>query len=156
VISLPMGSLYLQDRRAADVAPRGPSWRGRTLVWDLLDSGVLVACASDSVREACFAYGDFELLGVYAQSVKLAHLDTRLWQLRGASAAVFNRTKGPAVAGLALNLRQWLVASITMGGEWCLRWQSTTWNRQDAAGLMFMVVGITLLFSNSRDEEAAK
>lgn len=78
VISLPMCNLYLQDRRAADAFPRNPSWRGLTLIQDLLDSGVPVACASDNVRDAFFAYGDFDLLEVYAQSVRLAHLDTRL------------------------------------------------------------------------------
>ncbi len=78
VISLPMCNLYLQDRRATDAFPRNPSWRGLTLIQDLLDSGVPVACASDNVRDAFFAYGDFDLLEVYAQSVRLAHLDTRL------------------------------------------------------------------------------
>jgi predicted small integral membrane protein len=77
----------------------------------------------------------------------------KLWQARGASAAAFNLAKGLAVAGLALNLLQWLVAFITVGGEWFLMWQSKTWNGQDAAARMFMIVGITLLFLNTRDEE---
>jgi cytosine deaminase len=78
IISLPMCNLYLQDRRPAEAFPRSPSWRGLTPVQDLLDAGVPVACASDNVRDAFFAYGDFDLLEVYAQSVRLAHLDTRL------------------------------------------------------------------------------
>jgi cytosine/creatinine deaminase len=78
VISLPMCNLYLQDRRGAAAFPRSPHWRGLTLVHELLDAGVPVACASDNVRDAFFAYGDFDLLEVYAQSVRLAHLDTRL------------------------------------------------------------------------------
>jgi cytosine deaminase len=78
VISLPMCNLYLQDRRAPGAFPRTPYWRGVTLVQDLLDAGVPVACASDNVRDAFFAYGDFDLLEVYAQAVRLAHLDTRL------------------------------------------------------------------------------
>lgn len=78
LISLPMCNLYLQDRRPADAFPRSPAWRGLTPVQDLLDAGVPVACASDNVRDAFFAYGDFDLLEVYAQSVRLAHLDTRL------------------------------------------------------------------------------
>ena len=40
--------------------------------------GVPVACASDNVRDAFFAFGDFDLLEVYSESVRLAHLDTRL------------------------------------------------------------------------------
>ncbi len=78
IISLPMCNLYLQDRRAPGAFPRSPSWRGLTLVQDFLDAGVPVACASDNVRDAFFAYGDFDLLEVYTQSVRLAHLDTRL------------------------------------------------------------------------------
>jgi len=78
IISLPMCNLYLQDRRAAGAFPRSPSWRGLTPVQDLLDAGVPVACASDNVRDAFFAYGDFDLFEVYSQSVQLAHLDARL------------------------------------------------------------------------------
>ena len=79
----------------------------------------------------------------------------RLWRARDAGAATFNRAKGLAVAGLALNLLQWLVAFLTVGGEWFLMWQSQTWNGQEAAARMFMVVGVTLLFLNTRDEELA-
>jgi cytosine deaminase len=78
IISLPLCNLYLQDRRAPDAFPRTPSWRGLTLVQDLLDAGVPVACASDNVRDAFFAYGDFDMLEVYAASVRLAHLDNRM------------------------------------------------------------------------------
>ena len=78
VISLPMCNLYLQDRRPAGAFPRSPSWRGLAPLQDLLDAGVPVACASDNVRDAFFAFGDFDLLEVYAQSVRLAHLDERL------------------------------------------------------------------------------
>jgi cytosine deaminase len=49
-----------------------------TLVQDFINAGIPVACASDNVRDAFFAYGDFDLLEVYAQSVRLAHLDTQL------------------------------------------------------------------------------
>jgi cytosine deaminase len=79
VISLPECNLYLQDRRAATGPfPRTPFWRGLTLVHDLLDAGVPVACASDNVRDAFHAFGDYNVAEVYAQSVRLAHLDARL------------------------------------------------------------------------------
>jgi len=79
VISLPLCNLYLQDRRGANgVFPRSPFWRGLTLVNDLLDAGVPVACASDNVRDAFYAFGDFDVAEIYAQSVRLAHLDERL------------------------------------------------------------------------------
>jgi cytosine deaminase len=77
VISLPLCNLYLQDRRGQEF-PRTPQWRGLTLIHDLLDAGVPLACASDNVRDAFHAYGDFDAAEVYIQSVRLAHLDSRL------------------------------------------------------------------------------
>jgi cytosine/creatinine deaminase len=77
VVSLPLCNLYLQDRRAAG-SPQTPRWRGITLIHELLDAGVPVACASDNVRDAFYAFGDFDAMEVYAQSVRLAHLDSRL------------------------------------------------------------------------------
>ena len=77
VISLPLCNLYLQDRRGAQF-PRTPQWRGLTLIHDLLDAGVPVACASDNVRDAFHAYGDYDAAEVYIQSLRLAHLDSRL------------------------------------------------------------------------------
>ena len=79
VISLPLCNLYLQGRRAATAAfPRSPFWRGLTLIHDLLDAGVRVACASDNVRDAFHPYGDYDVADVYAHSVRLAHLDSGL------------------------------------------------------------------------------
>jgi cytosine deaminase len=77
VISLPQCNLYLQDRRGAEF-PRTPRWRGLTLIHDLLDAGVPVACASDNVRDAFHAFGDLDMVEVYAQGLRLAHLDACL------------------------------------------------------------------------------
>ena len=82
VISLPLCNLYLQDRRGAGF-PRSPQWRGLTLVQDLQDAGVPVACASDNVRDAFHAYGDYDAAEVYIESVRLAHLDSRLAESLG-------------------------------------------------------------------------
>jgi predicted small integral membrane protein len=77
----------------------------------------------------------------------------RLWRFRSSEAAAFNHAKGFAIGGLALNMLQWLAAFLAVGGEWFLMWQSRTWNANDTAGRMFVVVGIILLFVNSADEE---
>jgi len=77
----------------------------------------------------------------------------KLWGARGAGAAAFDRAKNLAVAGVVLNLLQWLLAFITVGGEWFLMWQSKSWNGQEAAARMFLIAGIILLFLNTRDEE---
>jgi predicted small integral membrane protein len=58
----------------------------------------------------------------------------------------FRQAKDMAIAGLTLSLLMWLVAFLSVGGEWFLMWQSKTWNGQQAAFRMFTVVGIVLLF----------
>ncbi len=65
--------------------------------------------------------------------------------LRG-TAAAFHQAKGAAIAALTLALLMWLVAFLSVGGEWFLMWQSKMWNGQEAAFRMFAVVGIVLLF----------
>src|ERR1700732_4725533 len=62
-----------------------------------------------------------------------------------ATAAEFHRAKGVAVAALTLSLLMWLVAFLSVGGEWFLMWQSKAWNGQDAAFRMFTVIGLVLL-----------
>jgi predicted small integral membrane protein len=64
--------------------------------------------------------------------------------LRG-SAAAFNHAKSLAIAALTLSLMMWLVAFLSVGGEWFLMWQSKMWNGQDAAFRMFTVIGVVLL-----------
>lgn len=79
IVSLPLCNLYLQGRVThPDQSPGTPAWRGVTLVHELLDAGVTVACASDNVRDAFYAWGDLDLLEVFAQSIRIIHLDTRM------------------------------------------------------------------------------
>jgi predicted small integral membrane protein len=68
-------------------------------------------------------------------------------------AAAFNRAKSISFGGLALGLLMWLVAFLSVGGEWFLMWQSKTWNGQDPAFRMFTVVGIVLLLVAQPDAE---
>ena len=77
IVSLPLCNQYLQDRRGAEF-PRSPHWRGLAPLHDLWDAGIPVACASDNVRDAFYAWGDYDAAEVYTQSVRMAHLDTRL------------------------------------------------------------------------------
>jgi predicted small integral membrane protein len=69
----------------------------------------------------------------------------RLARAFRAPAPAFHQAKDVAVAALTLSLLMWLVAFLTVGGEWFLMWQSRTWNGQDAAFRMFTVIGIVLL-----------
>jgi predicted small integral membrane protein len=63
-----------------------------------------------------------------------------------APVAVFEQAKSVAVAALTLGCLLWFVAFIDVGGEWFLMWQSKTWNGQDAAFRMFVVLGVVLVY----------
>lgn len=73
-------------------------------------------------------------------------------RLRG-STAEFQAAKRWAIAGLTVSAMMWLVAFLSVGGEWFVMWQSKTWNGQDAAFRMFCVAGIGLVLVAQRDEE---
>ena len=78
----------------------------------------------------------------------------RLTQAISEPAAAFHQAKSVAVVALALALLMWLVAFLSVGGEWFLMWQSKNWNGQDAAFRMFTVVGIVLLLLIQQDSDA--
>lgn len=70
-----------------------------------------------------------------------------------ATPAAFQAAKKWAIAGFTLSLLMWLVAFLSVGGEWFLMWQSRTWNGQDAAFRMFTVAGIVLLLVAQREAD---
>jgi cytosine deaminase len=71
VVSLPMVNLFLQGR----LANRTPRWRGVTLLRELLAAGLPVSVASDNCRDPYFAFGDLDMLEVFREAVRIAHLD---------------------------------------------------------------------------------
>jgi len=66
----------------------------------------------------------------------------------------FNAAKRVAIMALTLSLLMWLVAFLSVGGEWFLMWQSRTWNGQDPAFRMFVVVSFVLLILLQPESEA--
>jgi predicted small integral membrane protein len=70
-----------------------------------------------------------------------------------ATAISFHQAKRVALAALALAMLMWLVAFLSVGGEWFLMWQSKTWNGQDEAFRMFTVIGIVLLIVAQPDAD---
>jgi len=72
--------------------------------------------------------------------------------LRGNTAA-FHAAKRISIVGLTLALLMWMLAFLTVGGEWFLMWQSKTWNGQEVAVRMFTVIGIVLLLVVQPDTE---
>jgi predicted small integral membrane protein len=77
----------------------------------------------------------------------------RLLRALRLSASAFNAAKGVSVLALTLSMSMWLVAFLSVGAEWFLMWQSHTWNGQEAAFRMFMVVGLVLLIVLQQDAE---
>lgn len=85
IVSLPMCNLFLQDRNQfvsqrwvmelPDAITRTPRWRGITLLHELKQAGISVAVASDNCRDPFFGFGDHDMLEVFVQSVRIAHLD---------------------------------------------------------------------------------
>jgi cytosine deaminase len=71
VINLPMCNMYLQGRTAG----RTPRWRGITMVHEFRAAGVAVSFASDNCRDPFYAYGDYDMVEVYREAVRIAQLD---------------------------------------------------------------------------------
>jgi predicted small integral membrane protein len=63
----------------------------------------------------------------------------------GRPGGAFQEAKTLAIGGLTVGLLMWFVAFLGVGGEWFLMWQSHTWNGQEAAFRMFVVVGMVFL-----------
>jgi predicted small integral membrane protein len=63
-----------------------------------------------------------------------------------APAAIFNRAKTWAVAGLMAGFALWFVAFVVVAGEYFAMWQSQTWNGQEAAFRLTMVILGVLIF----------
>ena len=57
----------------------------------------------------------------------------------------FEAAKRIPVIALTLSLLMWLVAFISVGGEWFLMWQSPAWNGLETAFHDFTMIGIVLL-----------
>lgn len=77
----------------------------------------------------------------------------RLLRTLRREADAFNAVKNVAIAGLTLSMLMWLVAFVSVGGEWFLMWQSHLWNGIDAAFRDFTIVGLVLLLVMQPDRE---
>jgi cytosine deaminase len=85
IISLPLPNLHLNGRVRGPAPPgeafgppRTPQWRGITLLHECIEAGITVACGGDNVRDAFIGWGDFDMVEVFVEGVRVAHLDTRL------------------------------------------------------------------------------
>ncbi len=79
IIALPLCNQYLQGRRwTAEGRPLSPHWRGLTRLHELTEAGVKIASASDNVRDAFCAWGDYDMWEILIASIRIGHLDTRM------------------------------------------------------------------------------
>ena len=77
----------------------------------------------------------------------------RLIRAVKAGAAEFEAAKSQSVVALTMGIVLWFVGFIAIGGEWYLMWQSKTWNGQDAAFRLVVVLGIVLLYVAAPERE---
>ena len=71
IVSLPLCNLYLQDRQQN----KTPFWRGITRVKEVSNYHIPLTFASDNCRDPFFAFGDFDILEVFNQAVRIGQLD---------------------------------------------------------------------------------
>ncbi len=71
VVSLPLCNLFLMDREPA----RTPRRRGVTMVREMAARGIPVSFASDNCRDPFYGYGDHDMLEVFTQAARIAHID---------------------------------------------------------------------------------
>jgi cytosine deaminase len=104
VVSLPMCNMYLQDRTPG----RTPRWRGVTLLHEMAARGIRVAVASDNCRDPFYAYGDHDVVEVFCEATRIAHLDHPIgdWPraVTIAPAEVAGFSEGCIAEGLAADL----------------------------------------------------
>jgi predicted small integral membrane protein len=71
-----------------------------------------------------------------------------------APAERFNRAKVLAVAGLTVGFGLWFFGFLVVAGEYFAMWQSQTWNGQEAAFRIVMVMLGVLIFVTLPDRDA--
>jgi predicted small integral membrane protein len=115
---------------------------GNHEMWHVINSPAIHTAFYLSI----IAWEALSMILCFAGGVKLAGA-------LGTTAASFNAAKRLAIIALTVSLLQWLLAFLIVGGEWFLMWQSRTWDGQEAALRMFIVIGIALLFLAQPDAE---
>ena len=68
-----------------------------------------------------------------------------------ASAIEFKQAKSYTSFGLALGVLLWVVAFISIGGEWFLMWQSKNWNAQTTAFFLTCCFLLFLIYHSQDD-----
>jgi len=95
------------------------------------------------------------IAGEWAAGFLLALGALALLRRLDATAAVFNRAKVWAVAGLIVGFGLWFFGFLVIAGEYFVMWQSKTWNGQEAAFRIASVMLGGMIFISLPDGELA-
>ncbi|WP_118986222.1 DUF2165 family protein [Photorhabdus sp. CRCIA-P01] len=68
-------------------------------------------------------------------------------------AAIFNKKKAMAIAGLTLGFLTWQMAFMSIGGEWFGMWMSKQWNGVSSAFHFFVTIILVLIYLIQDDKE---
>jgi predicted small integral membrane protein len=115
---------------------------GNHLMWRAIHSGLVYSIFYNGIIL-------WEFLTTLLIAIGVIQL-CRAWRL---PAAAFNSAKRVSIIALTAGSLLWLVAFLTVGGEWFLMWQSKTWNGQDSAFRLFAIIGIVLILLVLPDAE---
>jgi len=85
--------------------------------------------------------------------VLLAFGALRLGTTLRSSAQMFNAAKTYTVVGVGLGFLLWFTGFVVVGGEWFAMWQSKTWNSQEAAFRVDVILLAVIIFVNQPDGE---
>ena len=121
VVALPIVNQYLQGRGPG----RTPRWRGVTLLHELRAAGVRVAVGSDNTRDPFHVAGDLDMVEVFREAVRIAHLDSPVgdWPLAAGAAPAdcMRLPHGRLVAGAGADM---VLFAARDWSEWLSRPQS--------------------------------
>ena len=76
----------------------------------------------------------------------------QLWKVRKGTISQFNEARLWANYGLTLGFLLWFVGFMVIGSEWFAMWQSESWNGQEAAFKFVVMLLLTLIFLNQKEE----
>lgn len=113
------------------------TFEGNSLMWRAITSPVLhhIAYIGIIIAEAAFAF-----LGLAG--------GIRLFRLRSADSATYNRAKSWGYLAFALAMLIWFVGFVVIGSEWFAMWQSQAWNGKDTAmGIVTLFAGFSVLLA---------
>ncbi|KUM28482.1 hypothetical protein AU467_11710 [Mesorhizobium loti] len=79
-----------------------------------------------------------------------------LWRARKASAQDFNDAKKFAVIAATMGFLIWYFGFMVVGGEWFAMWQSSIWNGQQKAFMLYMTMLAVLIFVIQPDGDLRK